>query len=116
MELKEFVKKVIIDLDQAVSEANMETKREIRFRGVKEQRTAMEFDVAVTVESMNSGGGSGEIKIWSIGEIGGGISTEQKNSVVSRIRFGLEVAPYTREELKLKAGPAKTIPPANPAL
>ena len=28
MELKDFVKKVIIDLDQAVSEANAETKRE----------------------------------------------------------------------------------------
>ena len=32
MELKEFVKKVIIDLDTAITEANLETKRDIRFR------------------------------------------------------------------------------------
>lgn len=51
MELKEFVKKVIMDLDEAVTEANAETKREVRFNGVKEHRTALEFDVAVTVES-----------------------------------------------------------------
>lgn len=67
MELKEFVKKVIIDLDEAVSEANSETKREVRFKGVKEQRTALEFDVAITVESTDSGKAGGEIKVWGIG-------------------------------------------------
>lgn len=62
MELKEFVKKVIIDLDQAVTEANKETKRVISFKGVREQRTAVEFDVAVTVESTEADNAGGEIK------------------------------------------------------
>jgi len=98
MELKEFVKKVIIDLDQAVSEANDETKREVRFKGVKEQRTALEFDVAVTVESTDAGKGGGGIKVWGIAEIGATASTELKNSSVSRVSFGVDISEFTREE------------------
>ena len=98
MELKEFVKKVIIDLDQAVSEANKETEREIRFKGVKEQRTAVEFDVAVTVESTDSGKGGGEIKVWGIGQVGATGSTELKNSTVSRVSFGVDISEITKKE------------------
>jgi ribosomal protein S18 acetylase RimI-like enzyme len=82
MELKEFVKKVIMDLDQAVSEANAETKREIRFKGVKEHRTALEFDVAVTVESTASGKAGGEIKVWGIGQVGAAGVTELEDKIV----------------------------------
>lgn len=89
MELKEFVKKVIIDLDKAISEANNETDREIRFKGVKEQRTAVEFDVAVTVESTGTGKGGGEIKVWGIGQTGTTGSIESKNSTVSRGIYNL---------------------------
>jgi len=98
MELKEFVKKVIIDLDQAVSEANKETEREIRFKGIKEQRTAVEFDVAVTVESTDSGKGSGEIKVWGIGQVGATGSTELKNSTISRVSFGVDISEVTKKE------------------
>ena len=98
MELKEFVKKVIIDLDGAVSEANTETKREVRFKGVKEHRTALEFDVAVTVESSKSGKGGGEIKVWGIGEIGASGHILQKNLTVSRVSFGVDVSEYTKAE------------------
>ncbi len=100
MELKEFVKKVILDLDQAVTEANKETKREVRFKGVKETRTALEFDVAVTVESTDSGKGGGEIKVWGIGQAGGTVSTESKNSTVSRVSFGVDISEYTKEEIQ----------------
>ncbi len=100
MELKEFVKKVIIDLDRAISEANNETEREIRFKGVKEQRTAVEFDVAVTVESTDSGKGGGEIKVWGIGQIGATGSTELKNSTVSRVSFGVDISEQTKKEQK----------------
>ncbi|OGW84820.1 MAG: hypothetical protein A3A81_07975 [Omnitrophica bacterium RIFCSPLOWO2_01_FULL_45_10b] len=100
MELKEFVKKVIVDLDEAISEANAETRREIRFKGVKEQRTALEFDVAVTVESSNETTGGGAIKVWGIGEIGVGGGTELKNSTVSRVRFGVDIAEETRSEVQ----------------
>lgn len=46
---------MIIDLDQAVFEVSIETKREIKFKGVKETRTALEFDIAVTVDSTEEG-------------------------------------------------------------
>src|SRR3989338_696007 len=98
MELKDFVKKVIIDLDQAISEANKETEREIRFKGVKEQRTAVEFDVAVTVESTVTGKGGGEIKVWGIGQIGATGSIESKNSTVSRVSFGVDISESTKKE------------------
>ncbi len=98
MDLKEFVKKVIMDLDQAVSEANTETKREVRFKGVKEHRTALEFDVAVTVESTDSGMGGGEIKVWGIGQVGAAGSTELKNSTVSRVSFGVDIDECTKDE------------------
>ena len=104
MELKEFVKKVIIDLDAAVSEANSEAKREIRFKGVKEQRTAVEFDVAVTVESTTAGGGGGEIKVWGIFQAGASGSNESKNSTVSRVSFGVDISEQTKEEIsKMKS-------------
>jgi hypothetical protein len=98
MELKEFVKKVIIDLDEAVSEANDQASREVRFKGVKEHRTALEFDVAVTVESTGSSSGGGAIKVWGIAEAGAKGSTELKNSMVSRVSFGVDVSEKTKAE------------------
>lgn len=98
MELKEFVKKVIMDLDQAVTEANAETKREIRFKGVKEHRTALEFDVAVTVESTDTTKGGGEIKVWGIGQAGASGTAESRNSTVSRVSFGVDISEHTKEE------------------
>ena len=98
MELKDFVKKVIIDLDQAISEANNETNREVRFKGVKEHRTAVEFDVAVTVEATDSGKSGGGIKVWGIAEIGVTGSKELKNSTVSRVSFGVDIGEYTKAE------------------
>ncbi len=100
MELKDFVKKVILDLDQAISEANTEAKREIRFKGVKDKRTSLEFDVAVTVESGTSGKAGGEIKVWGIGQLGSGVESELKNSTVSRVTFGVDVGEFTKEETK----------------
>jgi len=98
MDLKDFVKKVIIDLDQAVSEANQETRREIRFKGVKEHRTAVEFDVAVTVETTASAETGGKIKVWGIAEAGAEGSAETKNSTVSHVSFGIDIGEYTKEE------------------
>ena len=98
MELKDFVKKVIVDLDQAVSEANSETQREIRFKGVKEDRTAVEFDVAVTVETTESTAGGGEIRVWGIAGAGAKGANESKNSTVSRVSFGIDIGEYTKRE------------------
>lgn len=100
MELKEFVKKVILDLDQAVTEANTETSREIRFKGVKESRTALEFDVAVTVESKEGANGGAGIKVWGLGEVGAKASAESKNSTISRVSFGVDIAERTKAEME----------------
>ncbi len=98
MELKEFVKKVIMDLDQAVSEANNETSRVVRFKGVREQRTALEFDVAVTVESNNSVEGGGGIRVWGIGQVAAAGSSDFRNSTISRVTFGIDIAELTKQE------------------
>jgi len=100
MELKEFVKKVIIDLDEAVSEANRTTDREVRFKGVKESRTAVEFDVAVTVESTDTTTGGAGIKVWSIAEVGVKGGAESKNSTVSRVSFGVDISEKTKAEMQ----------------
>lgn len=100
MELKEFVKKVLIDLDQAVSEVNKETSREVRFRGVSGQRNEIEFDIAVIVEDNQSGGAKAGIKVFNMIEAGTGGSIENKNQTASRIHFGLQIGAYTREELE----------------
>ena len=98
MELKEFVKKLIIDLDEAVSEANQTTKREIRFKGVQSTRTSLEFDVAVTVESSGEKKGGGQIKVWGLAEAGGTASSVSKNSTVSRVSFSIDIDSKTKTE------------------
>ncbi len=119
MDLKDFVKNVIMDLDGAITEANQGTKREIRFKGVKEQRTAVEFDVAVTVESTESGGKGGEIKVLGIAQIGASGSTELRNSIVSRVTFGVDISETTKEEkaqLALMMNRSSGITSFNPGL
>ncbi|MBK5215645.1 MAG: hypothetical protein JJE53_02470 [Candidatus Pacebacteria bacterium] len=101
MELKEFVKKVLIDLDQAITEVNKETSRDIRFRDVSGKRNEIEFDIAVTVENKGTKGGKAGIKVFDMIQAGIEDSKEQKNSTVSRISFGLQIGAYTREELKV---------------
>lgn len=110
MELKEFVKNVITDLDSAVSEANNNTDRTVRFRGVSGERTSLEFDVAVTVESSKSGKTTGGgIKVWGIGEIGAGENTDYKNSTVSRIKFGVDIALRTKKEIERQHAATQTV-------
>ncbi len=98
MELKEFVKKVIIDLDKAVSEANKETDRDVRFKGVRGHRTSLEFDVAVTVESGMSSNGGGGIKVWGIAEANTNLNMENKNSTISRVSFCIDINNLTKQE------------------
>lgn len=98
MDLKEFVTKVIVDLDQAVSEADRQTNREIRFKGYKDNRTAVEFDVAVTVEATNSTTGGGGIKVWGMADVDGRMATENRNSTISRVSFAIAIDEKTKQE------------------
>lgn len=97
MELKDFVKNVLIQLDQAVDESRALTKRDIRFIGNTQNR-AVEFDIAVTVESASEKGGGGGIKVLELIKAEGKISSENKNSTVSRIKFGVQIDTNTKQE------------------
>lgn len=95
MELKDFVKKVLVDLDSAVKEADKETDHGVSFSDNKERRT-VEFDIAVTIEEMDAKNGKAGIRVLQFAEAGGNISKENKNSTVSRIIFGVHISPITK--------------------
>jgi len=97
MNLQEFVKNVLVSIDKAVGEARNETQRDIKFSDTKDQRT-VEFDIAVSVEETDAKSGKAGIRVLQFAEGGGDISKENKNSTVSRIKFGVHIDPMTKEE------------------
>ncbi len=97
MELREFIRNVLVQVNQAVDEARNETKRNISFSEKDSVRT-IEFDIAVSAENSDSASGKAGIKVLQFAEAGGDIKQENKNSTVSRITFGLRINPMTRDE------------------
>lgn len=97
MDLQEFVKNVLIDLDAAVSSATNETSRKIHF-GRTGDRQTVEFDIAVTTENGDSSKKGAGISVAAI-SFGGNSEIEQRNSMVSRVRFGVSIDGLTKEEL-----------------
>lgn len=97
MELQEFVKDVIIQLDKAVNEAGSQTSREVRFVENAGART-VEFDIAVSVSDVDKKGGKAGVKVLKFVEAGGDLSKETTSSTVSRVVFGLRIDSYTKEE------------------
>ncbi len=97
MELKEFVKSVLKDVVGAVEETRQESSRDMFLNSVGEQRT-VEFDIAVTVEDSTSASGKAGIKVFSVIEGGGETLKELKNSSVSRIKFGVHIDRWTKQE------------------
>lgn len=97
MDLKEFVKKVLIDLDGAVDEARTETKRDIHFDNSKDKRT-VEFDIAISVEETNEKNGKAGVRVLQFVEGGGELSKTNKNATVSRVSFGVRITEQTKEE------------------
>ena len=97
MNIKEFVKDVLVNVNQAVDEARSETKRDISFTDTKDQRT-VEFDIAVSVEETGSKNSKAGIKVLQFAEAGGGLSKENKNATVSRIKFGVHIDSKTKDE------------------
>ena len=96
MELKEFVKKVLTDLVQAVEEARSPSPRDMHLFD-KENKT-VEFDIAVTVEDTDKASGKAGIRVLQFIETGGDVSKEIKNSTVSRVKFGVYIDTRTKEE------------------
>ncbi len=107
MEIREFVRDVLVDIIEGIKEAQ---KREgaggyiapdaiagHKFSadsGVHHESritsTVVKFDMAVTAETSKSGGGSGKIRIAVVdADLGGKL--EAKNTQVSRIQFSVPV-------------------------
>lgn len=97
MELKEFVKSVLIDVVDAVEEVRRESSRDMHLDSAKEGRT-VDFDIAVTVEDTTAGSGKAGIKVFQLIEGGGEISKAAKNATVSRIKFGVHVDRWNKQE------------------
>lgn len=97
MELKDFVKNVLKDVTEAVDEYRNESSRDMHLDNLKDQRT-VEFDVAVTAEDVTSASGRAGVKVFSVLEGGGETTKEVKSSSVSRIKFGVYVDRWTKQE------------------
>lgn len=97
MNLKEFVKDVLTQINAAVDEARTETSRDIQFSEKDNART-IEFDIAVSAENTDNKSGKAGIKVLEFVEGGGNIGKENKNSTVSRVIFGLRISYWTKEE------------------
>lgn len=99
MNLKEFVKEILIELDSAVDEARDTTSRDIHF-SEKDDRRTVEFDIAVTSEESDSKKGKAGVRVLQFAEAGGDLSKTLKNSTVSRVSFGLQISRSTKDETR----------------
>lgn len=103
MEIKEFVSKVLRDLVEAVEEVRAASVREMKLTSNSGSRT-VEFDMAVSVESATDVSGKAGIKVLEFIQAGGDVSETQKNSTVSRVKFGVDIESLTKdEEARLRA-------------
>lgn len=90
MELKAFVKQVLIDVIEGVEEVRSSSARDVEITGSTDSRS-IEFDVAVTVEDKIEGKAQAGISVLSALKANGDVSTGVRNETVSRIRFGVHV-------------------------
>lgn len=95
MNLKEFVRNALVEIETAINDANEISSREIRFFGSKDRPT-VEFDVAVSVEHSTSANGGTDIRVVPLLRISGDAKASKSSSSVSRITFAVEIAPITK--------------------
>lgn len=93
MELKEFIKRSLLDVVNGVEEANAEKDR---FRltshkiGTGERGQKIEFDISVIVDKSSESDLKGGIKV-AFANIGGGLSEAEKSQNVHKIKFEIFV-------------------------
>lgn len=97
MNLKDFVKKVVTDLDGAVNEARTEMERDISFTTDKNNQS-IKFDIAVSVDETKSKSGKAGVRVLEFAEAGANLENQQRNSTISRVSFGLYIAERTKQE------------------
>lgn len=103
MEIKEFIKETLVEIQQGVQEAINECKdsktngvinpvwgkaNDINSSYVKD----VKFDIAVTVTDKASDDVKGGIKVMGIG-LGGGRTKDQETGNMSRIQFSIPIVP-----------------------
>ena len=98
MELKEFIKKTLLDIVEAVNEVNEDSPYDVKLFGLDDKRT-VEFDVAVSAEKNGISAGTMGISVFSL-KAGGKIEKETKDSKVSRIIFSVTVDSLSKNKKK----------------
>ena len=94
MELKEFTKLALIDIVEAVKEAN-DSFGEEAFIGNKRSDShywitepqLVEFDVAITTTDSDNIDGKAKLNVMGIINVGGGGTSQSINQTVSRIKY-----------------------------
>jgi len=94
MELQEFVKKTLVDLNTAIHEAEGATSKEIVYAGNSDG--SVQFDIAVTAENSKEKEKGGRLQVAGVG-FGASAGEHDKDTVVSRIRFGVFVHKKNRQ-------------------
>lgn len=97
MELKEFITKALIDIEQGVYEANNNSIHKMYVTYDKDNKS-VEFDVAVTAESTSGSNAGGGIKVLEFVQLGGKAEESQKNTSITRIKFGVHFNIDTKKE------------------
>lgn len=108
MDLREFVRETLVEIQYGVHAAIKECLADKDFRGAinpvwgsgwdavtRDHVRLVEFDVAVTVTEASTVDGKAGIKVFSIVEAGAGASANSENSTVSHIKFSVPIIPAT---------------------
>lgn len=91
MELKEFIKKSLIDIRAGVREGNDKLKDDFGGESpfsLGEMKSKIEFDIAVTSEENTKGKVDGTIKVV-IAKLGSDLESHTKLGNISRIKFSI---------------------------
>jgi len=92
MELKEFIKKSLVEIRTGIYEANEELivnlDKEYRPFSIGDMRNKIDFDVAITVENNESAKVEGGPKV-AIAKLGSDVESSVKTNNLSRIKFSV---------------------------
>lgn len=95
MELKEFIKRSLLDVVNAVEEANQEKNR-FGFTSHKDLETGergqkVEFDISVIVDKSSGSDATGGIKVAFV-NLGGGLKESETSQNVHKLKFEIFIA------------------------
>ena len=97
MELKTFVKNVLLDLISVMDEVEEKTVRTVYIAKPHDNNNCVMFDIAVTTENVMKEGTEGVIKVLGV-SINGEVGKELKNENISRISFGVYISSSNKKQ------------------